>query len=105
MLNDNLNPQNRQVAASASRLRHALRQWWIATQRVRNQDTRLGHLPDADDYIDYATEHAPEGKENALAIGITLMSSAQIRSENKGIAVENTHWLNDGLWTLRAIEV
>ena len=45
-----------------------------------------------------------EGKENALAIGITLMSSAQIRSENKGFAVENTHWLKDGLWGLRSVE-
>ena len=45
-----------------------------------------------------------EGKEHALAIGITLMSTVQIRSENKGIAVENTHWLKDGLWSLRSIE-
>ena len=45
-----------------------------------------------------------EGKEHALAIGITTMSSEKIASDNKGIAVENTHWLNDGLWTLRALE-
>ena len=45
-----------------------------------------------------------EGKEHALAIGITLMASEQIRTENKGIAVENTHWLKDGLWGLRSIE-
>ena len=38
-----------------------------------------------------------EGKENALAIGITTMSTKQILSDNKGIAVENTHWLRDGL--------
>merc|ERR1712146_712745 len=41
-----------------------------------------------------------EGKEHALAIGITTMSSEQIRTENKGIAVENTHWLRDGLWLM-----
>ena len=41
------------------------------------------------------------GKEHAIAIGVTTMSSEQIRKENKGNAVENTHWLNDGLWTLR----
>jgi len=45
-----------------------------------------------------------EGKEHALAIGITTMATAQIRSENKGIAVENTHWLKDGLWSQRSME-
>mmetsp|Transcript_65806 Transcript_65806/g.130418 ORF Transcript_65806/g.130418 Transcript_65806/m.130418 type:complete len:183 (-) Transcript_65806:232-780(-) len=45
-----------------------------------------------------------ENKEHALAIGITTMSSEQIRTENKGIAVENTHWLKDGLWCMRTIE-
>ena len=30
-----------------------------------------------------------------------MAPTQQIRSENKGNAVENTHWLNDGLWTLR----
>lgn len=45
-----------------------------------------------------------EGKEHALAIGITTMSTEQIRSENKGIAVENTHWLRDGLWSMKPIE-
>ena len=41
------------------------------------------------------------GKEHALAIGVTLASTAQIRSENKGNAIENTLWLNDGLWVMR----
>lgn len=45
------------------------------------------------------------GKEHAIAIGVTSMSSAEIREVNKGSAVENTHWLNDGLWTLRAVQV
>ena len=42
-----------------------------------------------------------QGKEHAVAVGITCMSTQDIRSTNKGNAVENTHWLNDGLWTLR----
>ena len=46
-----------------------------------------------------APAHA--GKEHALAIGVTLASTAQIRAENKGNAVENTLWLNDGLWVMR----
>jgi predicted ribosome-associated RNA-binding protein Tma20 len=36
-----------------------------------------------------------------LAIGVTLASTAQIRAENKGNAIENTLWLNDGLWVMR----
>ena len=32
-----------------------------------------------------------------------MASTAEIRSENKGNAVENTHWLNDGLWKLRSM--
>ena len=45
-----------------------------------------------------------EGKEHALAIGVTTMSTERIRTENKGIAVENTHYLKDGLWSMRSIE-
>lgn len=39
-----------------------------------------------------------EGKEHALGIGVTLMSTANIREQNKGIAVELYHHLNDSLW-------
>mmetsp|Transcript_19632 Transcript_19632/g.66799 ORF Transcript_19632/g.66799 Transcript_19632/m.66799 type:complete len:186 (-) Transcript_19632:124-681(-) len=39
-----------------------------------------------------------EGKEHALAIGLTKMSTADIVSKNKGIGVETIHYLNDGLW-------
>ena len=39
-----------------------------------------------------------EGKEHALAIGLTKMSTARIREENNGIGVENLHYLADGLW-------
>ena len=45
-----------------------------------------------------------EGKQHAVAIGVTTMSTEQIRATNKGIAVENTHYLKDGLWTLRSVE-
>ena len=45
-----------------------------------------------------------EGKEHALAIGVTTMSTEEIRTTNKGIAVENTHYLKDGLWSLRSVE-
>jgi malignant T-cell-amplified sequence len=39
-----------------------------------------------------------EGKEHAMAIGLTKMSTDEIKSVNKGIAVENVHFLMDGLW-------
>ena len=39
-----------------------------------------------------------EGKEHAMAVGLTKLSTADIRAVNKGIGVENIHYLNDGLW-------
>lgn len=44
-----------------------------------------------------------EGKEHAMAIGLTKMSTEQIRSVNKGIAVETVHYLMDGLWQTNTI--
>lgn len=44
-----------------------------------------------------------EGKEHALAIGKTLLSTADIRTINKGHGVENLHNLTDGLWKLTAL--
>jgi len=43
-----------------------------------------------------------EGKEHALAIGITKMSTAEMRSVNKGVGVDLVHFLRDGLWTATA---
>ncbi|XP_002733538.1 malignant T-cell-amplified sequence 1-like [Saccoglossus kowalevskii] len=42
-----------------------------------------------------------EGKEHALAIGVMKMSSTDIQTINKGIGVENVHYLNDGLWHVK----
>eukprot|EP00884_Botryococcus_braunii_P011354 jgi/Botrbrau1/20219/Bobra.31_1s0016.1 len=39
-----------------------------------------------------------EGKDHAMAVGVCKLSTAQMRDINKGIAVENVHYLNDGLW-------
>merc|ERR1712087_184277 len=44
-----------------------------------------------------------QGKEHALAIGVTTESTEKIRANNKGIAVENTHYLNDALWVVRSV--
>jgi PUA domain protein len=44
-----------------------------------------------------------EGKEHAVAVGMTTMSTSQIVSINKGVAVETCHYLMDGLWQTPSI--
>ena len=45
-----------------------------------------------------------EGKQHALAVGVMKMSTDEILKINKGIGVENIHYLNDGLWRLKALK-
>lgn len=45
-----------------------------------------------------------EGKQHALAIGACVLSTEEISSVNKGIGVDNYHYLNDGLWTLKPMK-
>jgi len=52
---------------------------------------------------DYVAVRA-EGKEQILAIGRMTMSSDDVRKVNKGTAIENLHFLNDGLWNTASIE-
>jgi len=40
-----------------------------------------------------------EGKQHAMAVGVTKKSTAAIASENKGMAVETCHYIGDGLFT------
>ncbi|GKY99703.1 hypothetical protein MPSEU_000924300 [Mayamaea pseudoterrestris] len=44
-----------------------------------------------------------EGKEYAIAVGVMTMSSADVRSKNKGIAIELMHNLGDGLYQTEEI--
>ena len=46
-----------------------------------------------------------EGKTHALAVGLTKMSTAAMRSVNKGHGVETLHCLNDGLWKEPVLEM
>ena len=39
-----------------------------------------------------------EGKEQALGVGWTALSTEEMRAVNKGVGVENLHYLADGLW-------
>ncbi|XP_067662816.1 malignant T-cell-amplified sequence 1 homolog [Haliotis asinina] len=45
-----------------------------------------------------------EGKDHALAIGLTKMSTDEILQKNKGIGVDNIHFLNDGLWNMKSVK-
>ncbi|QSL66328.1 hypothetical protein MERGE_000706 [Pneumocystis wakefieldiae] len=38
------------------------------------------------------------GKEHAVALGITKLSSNDIKTINKGIGIENIHYIGDSLW-------
>jgi malignant T-cell-amplified sequence len=44
-----------------------------------------------------------ESKEHAIAVGICKMSTEQMRLNDKGIAVESTHAVSDGLWKCTAL--
>ncbi|KAJ1529905.1 hypothetical protein ONE63_006635 [Megalurothrips usitatus] len=45
-----------------------------------------------------------EGKQHALAVGITSLSTEDISKVNKGVGVENIHYLNDGLWQMKPVK-
>ncbi|CAG2058411.1 unnamed protein product, partial [Timema podura] len=45
-----------------------------------------------------------EGKQHALAVGLTSLSTEEIAKVNKGIGVENYHYLNDGLWQMKPVK-
>jgi len=45
-----------------------------------------------------------EGKEHAVSIGVTKMSTQEIAEKNKGVGVENVHYLNDGLWVMKGLD-
>ncbi|XP_002162637.2 malignant T-cell-amplified sequence 1 isoform X1 [Hydra vulgaris] len=45
-----------------------------------------------------------EGKDHAVSIGLTKMSTQEIAEKNKGIGVDNIHYLNDGLWVMKQLD-
>jgi len=62
-----------------------------------------GQVPDEIESEKVVTIMA-EDKQHALAIGLTKLSGKDIKSVNKGIAVETVHYLNDGLWRLKPVK-
>lgn len=64
-----------------------------------------GYLPAAEEAI--ATEslvaiHA-EGKVHAVGVGITKMSTEDMKKINKGVGVETATYLGDDLWALESL--
>jgi len=45
-----------------------------------------------------------EGKEHAVSIGVMTLSSQEIAEKNKGMGIENIHYLNDGLWVMKNLD-
>ncbi|KAG7206390.1 hypothetical protein KM043_003753 [Ampulex compressa] len=45
-----------------------------------------------------------EGKQHALAVGVTTLSTEDIAKINKGVGIENCHYLNDGLWQMKPVK-
>lgn len=41
-----------------------------------------------------------EGKENACMVGMLKMGTAEMKEKKKGVAIENGHYVGDGLWKL-----
>ncbi len=58
-----------------------------------------GRLPEEDLQPGSLVLIMAEGKETACAVGILKQSVGEIKSVNKGIAIENVHCLADGIWT------
>ncbi|XP_064374256.1 malignant T-cell-amplified sequence 1 isoform X2 [Dromaius novaehollandiae] len=51
--------------------------------------------------IDTVVAIMAEGKQHALCVGVMKMSAEDIEKVNKGIGIENIHYLNDGLWHMK----
>jgi malignant T-cell-amplified sequence len=84
-----------------------------ATLMVPGLTSPGGRLPSADaageDAADYGTGDLAvgsvvvveaEGKENACLVGVLKMSTKDMKEKKKGIAMDDGHFVGDGLWKL-----
>lgn len=64
-----------------------------------------GELPPAEAALEAGTPVAvfAEGKEHAVAVGITKMGTEEMKKTNKGVGVETTTYLGDDLWALKTL--
>jgi PUA domain protein len=84
-----------------------------ATLMVPGLTSPGGRLPGSDlspeDAARYGSEDLPagtpviieaEGKDNACLIGVLKVSTKEMKDKKKGVAIEDGHYLGDGLWKL-----
>jgi PUA domain protein len=84
-----------------------------ATLMVPGLTSPGGRLPSADaadeDAASYGREDLgvgsvvvveAEGKENACLVGVLKMSTKDMKEKKKGIAIDDGHFVGDGLWKL-----
>ncbi|KAJ1344541.1 hypothetical protein BSLG_000065 [Batrachochytrium salamandrivorans] len=57
-----------------------------------------GQLPSENLPVDSVVAIYAEGKQHAVAVGITKMTTDDMKKINKGVGIINAHFLNDGLW-------
>jgi len=64
-----------------------------------------GRLPPVEETIPKETLVAihAEGKEHAVGVGITKMSTEDMKTINKGVGVETATYLGDDLWILQTL--
>lgn len=64
-----------------------------------------GQLPPASAALPAETVVAihAEGKEHAVGIGLTKLSTEEIKKVNKGVGVEIATYLGDDLWALEKL--
>ncbi|GJJ12197.1 hypothetical protein Clacol_006438 [Clathrus columnatus] len=64
-----------------------------------------GELPPPEEALPAGTPVAimSEGKEHAVGIGITKLSTEEIKSVNKGVGVETVCYLGDDLWNVDTV--
>ncbi|KAH6582665.1 hypothetical protein BASA61_008415 [Batrachochytrium salamandrivorans] len=57
-----------------------------------------GQLPSENLPVDSVVAIYAEGKQHAVAVGMTKMTTDDMKKINKGVGIINAHFLNDGLW-------
>jgi PUA domain protein len=64
-----------------------------------------GYLPPAENEIpaERVVAFFAEGKEHAVGVGLSKMSTEEMRKVNKGVGVESVTYLGDDLWPIQKI--
>ena len=64
-----------------------------------------GYLPPVEEVIpaDSLVAIHAEGKEHAVGVGITKLSTEDMKTINKGVGVETATYLGDDLWALQSL--